>query len=228
MNILNLAKLSNSLYHNDSKYLTLIKNYSKINRIFELNDYKFTLALKDKLLLVTIRGSSNINNWKDNIRNAKSIEEGFVLILHKLYEEVDISGVNEVLITGHSLGGSIAIKLGNYIKESCNRLDVKVVAFEPMKPYKSKHKASADIVFTNNSADIAPLYPLRNHHCGKQLFFNKRGKLTRYKLRLKILNILKGVYKKNLGIYESHKMEEIFKILKLNERELRGRDLWNY
>jgi len=227
MNILNLAKLSNSLYHNDSKYLTLIKNYSDTNGIFELGDYKFALTLKDDLLLITIRGSANANNWKDNIKNAQSIDEGFVLMLHKLYEEIDFGSVKGVLVNGHSLGGSIAIKLGNYIKESNSSLDVKVIAFEPMKPYKSKHRASADIVFTNNSADIVPLYPLRNHHCGKQLFFNKKGSLVKYKWRIKLLNMLKGLYRRNLGVYESHRMEEIFRILKLNEKELRRRDLWS-
>ena len=93
---------------------------------------------RDKLLFVAFRGSSNIQNWIDNIQFSKTCDENGICVetgFNKVFEymknyvydaifrHIESYDIKEVLFSGHSLGASISTLMVYHIYE---KLDKKI------------------------------------------------------------------------------------------------------
>mgnify|MGYP002633467771 CR=1 FL=1 len=225
MTVLNFANIS---YKSDIK----VGAFLRIKGIDEyldndLGEYRYIYFIKENTLYISIRGSYELENWVQDVLTT-SIGEGFVKILHHLINQsvLEDANVNKIVITGHSLGGSIAINLGNHIKDIYKNITVDVVAFSPMKPYKNKYKNKANVYYFTVEGDIAPLYPFGWYISGKEIFFNKKGKISKFNKLTKILGVFRGIFNKGYGVIESHKIEILQKNISNNKKKLEVFGLW--
>jgi hypothetical protein len=116
------------LVDTDSANCFKIQNEKEdVFNIKETNTQGF-LALNDKQIIISIRGTTNLPDWGNNL-NAKHVpysfgpghvHEGFykafLSIKEKISDYFDDNGQNkEIFVTGHSLGGAVATLIAAYL-----------------------------------------------------------------------------------------------------------------
>ena len=228
MNLIDICRIANISYKDKTKTEKFLSSKKcEVYSINEIDEYKYLYFISNNILYISIIGSYNFENFLEGVF-AKSINEGFVKILHSIMQkEILFNGlVNKLIVTGHSLGGSIAIKLANHIKSINKDLDVKAYAFVPMKPYRNKFKNTVDVIYLTVEGDFVNLFPFNYHIDGVEVYFDKRGRIRKPKTYKKWFGFFKGIFRKDFGVIESHKIEILLKNIKNNEKELRRLGLW--
>jgi hypothetical protein len=228
MNLRDICRFANITYKSKyeiEKFLALKK--IDIYSANEIDEYKYIYFIDKNVLHIAIRGSYNLENFIEGI-TAKSIEEGFVKILHHIMDKDVLFSeiVDKIVITGHSLGGSIAIRLANHIKSIDDKRNVSCYAFVPMKPYKKKVKSVADIFYFTVYGDFVALFPFNYHIDGYEINFNKNGRIKKQTSIDKFIGVIKGIFKKDYGIIKSHSVEVLLSNISKNYIELRRLGLW--
>jgi hypothetical protein len=103
---------------------------------------------KERVLLVAFRGSSNIQNWLDNVQFSRicpyedapdvCVEKGFYKVFEYMKEDVmkelmrlsGTYGTQKVVCTGHSLGAAVATLFAYHIQQEYGaKWDVSLITF---------------------------------------------------------------------------------------------------
>jgi len=103
---------------------------------------------KENIIFVSFRGSTNIQNWIDNVQFAQTcpytsypdvcVETGFYKVFNELYPSVNetlhymagVFGTRNVLITGHSLGAAVGTLTAYALRDqSLGEFDVSLITF---------------------------------------------------------------------------------------------------
>jgi predicted lipase len=155
MNLLNLAKQCCLLYEElDSEY-TLVDNY------------------------LIFRGTSCLKDWLDNSQTFLT-KEGYHTGFYKRLERFNLNWerlvmIENLVITGHSLGGALAI-LASLKLEQLGKTS-KVITFGSPKCCTRRNVKNV-IRFVHNN-DLVPSLPhsIFYSHVGKEIYINRHGKV---------------------------------------------------
>lgn len=198
--------LSQAVYCNTSNWDCLTCSPQNIiETIYEDYGEKSLLGYNKQLnsLFVSFRGSSNVQNWIDNIQiehhciddiNNICVETGFYKLYEDLYPfistEIDKLSqkykTNELLLTGHSMGSSIASLFAyNFSKSSYNTTIVtfgspRVGNYEFVQDFYSKNITSFRITHYHDIVPHLPQYRLNYHHIPNEIWYNENN--TYYKI----------------------------------------------
>lgn len=93
---------------------------------------------KNDELIVSIRGTDELKDWKHNMLRWKTVyigdskvHKGFFEHLDGVYEEINthISDYNDITIIGHSLGGAVSLLLGSKLASTNAYKKYKVITY---------------------------------------------------------------------------------------------------
>ena len=198
--------LSQAVYCNTSEWDCLTCSPQNIiETTYEDYGEKSLIGYNNKLdtLFLSFRGSSNIQNWIDNIQiehhcidnsNNICVETGFYKLYEDLYPfistEIDkISQkykTNELLLTGHSMGSSIASLFAyNFSKIGYNTTiftfgSARVGNYEFVQDFFLRNITSFRITHYYDIVPHLPQYRLNYHHIPNEIWYNENN--TYYKI----------------------------------------------
>ena len=201
MNLLKLInisiQLSQAVYCNTTLWncKSCIKNY-KLDKTIENYGEKIIIGHNKETSFISFRGTSNIENWIDNIqfshtcyKNNICIEKGFnklyqnlkKYIFHYLNNNKIIN--NNLLITGHSLGASLGTLLAYDLLKNNHSYNISLITFGS--PRVGNYDFIKDIMkykFTNyritHYYDIVPHLPQYNlnyNHLPNEIWYSKNN-----------------------------------------------------
>ena len=159
-NILKMAKLADSVYDN-SPLKAHITEYD-IDVIYLEENKQQIIAIEGTSSINHILSDMNIFKSKDKRLNIK-LHSGFAKIARKIYSSLFhiIKTRKPIVITGHSMGGAVALILGMYLQESCYEIkniitfgQPKVTDREGAEKYKS-----LNLIRVVHDEDIVPSLP---------------------------------------------------------------------
>lgn len=156
----------------------------KYSFIEKNNTQAYILEDKENVI-VTIRGSKEMEDFKDAVRSKKvhmetvgMVHEGFLEGFYDVFDEVDAmmrSTKKQVHFVGHSLGGAIAKLLGLYYRYE----HVTVVTFgEPRSCKKKISSGNSEFIRVSNNMDVVPRLHIGYRHGVKEethIYFPRKG-----------------------------------------------------
>jgi triacylglycerol lipase len=160
---------------------------------FNVKDTQGFVAWDDQVVLLSFRGTEkNFGDWWGNIlvfgRSTDSygkVHKGFYDGFHDAKDRIDeILGVahandKKLWITGHSLGGSLAVIAGaeyrgQYSLAGLYTYGQPKVGGEPLASLYQQNYPGRYIRFVNHE-DVVPMAPPGYQHCGELIWFNSQG-----------------------------------------------------
>lgn len=167
----------------------------KTCRFIEADDTQCFVGSSEQAILVAFRGTENLGDWMSNLnlvstsreyRNSRvRIHRGFLGAFQVVQRQIEESfaqlGPKPVLLTGHSLGGALALIA---CAEWSSRFNVACVQTFGQ-PAVGKADFAAFINQTHgsnyhrfvNDDDVVPRVPPWFKHCGSLIHYNKQGGL---------------------------------------------------
>lgn len=198
--------LSQAVYCNSSKWnCQTCSPENIVESTYEAYGEKTFLGYNNQLntLFTSFRGSSNIQNWIDDIQiehhcidktNNICIEAGFYKLYEDLYpfvyNKIDKLSqkykTNNLLLTGHSMGASIASLFAYNLSK--NNYNITIVTFGSprvgnynfVKDFVSKDITSLRITHYQDIVPHLPQYRLNYQHIPNEIWYNKNN--TYYKI----------------------------------------------
>jgi hypothetical protein len=198
--------LSQAVYCNTSNWdcLTCSK-FNIIETAYEAYGEKTILGYNNKsnTLFASFRGSSNIQNWIDDIQiehhcidKAANIcvEAGFYKLYEKLYpyiyDEIDKLSkkykTNNLLLTGHSMGASIGSLFAYNLSKSIYNITLvtfgspRVGNYDFVQDFFTQKILSLRITHYYDIVPHLPQYNLNYHHLTNEIWYNENN--TDYKI----------------------------------------------
>lgn len=191
-----LSELSN--YR--KKVLKLIETYAPNGTVEEfINDQETGLQVgithsnTKKRICVVFRGSDSLIDWyydlkvlKQHLKNNIYVHKGFYnqLNINDNYEKIKKSLLNliqkypdnEIIITGHSLGGALSVLFGYLISNQLKKTNIKVISFASPRVGNYYFKKDFDNILNlnhyrvTNNRDIVTSAPMIGYwHVGKNI-----------------------------------------------------------
>lgn len=197
MDLIKMAKFSRIAYKRDARIKEELKkmNYEDVLgdmfcvQIFNIDGLKCFITHKDGETIISIRGSNNLKNWLRNFDIGKlqlaqgRVHGGFLKNAEKLYRHIKdrIDYRDKIYVTGHSLGGALAMLIANFLYEDFR--DVRgVAAFECPNISDKRYIKNTEsykfkrVMFKNNIDLVTKVPPFfmeyYNYNCDL-VYFNK-------------------------------------------------------
>lgn len=190
--ILSLALMNQWVYNKPKNVKYIHDYYVKTN-----NERVALFENKEKECILAFRGSYDIKDIEEDLLsefgNVCENNENFVDSFFDSYNELvelDVDGCNSITLTGHSLGGSMAIIVGAHVFR-----DSEIVTFGAPKTCCNKRFKRKNILMVENPTDPIISFPVKKSvfHCTKNTFNIKTSKYEHkskyYPLLPKSLNI---------------------------------------
>ena len=198
--------MSQAVYCDTSNWDCLTCSQSNIvENTYEAYGEKTLLGYNSEIntVFASFRGSSNIQNWIDDIQiehhciNEPAnicVEAGFYKLFEELYSYISQEiytlcqkyETNNLLLTGHSMGASIGTLFAyNFSKANYNVTLVtfgspRVGNYEFVEDFASKNVASFRITHYHDIVPHLPQYNLNYHHIPSEIWYNEKS--THYKV----------------------------------------------
>lgn len=195
-----LAKTASLVYSPKEKILKKLSN-SKLFSSWQFFDKNGTQALAlvtQSKVIIAFRGTelnlqdikTDINCNKIEVPNIGFVHQGFWEALNAVLNDIllfvkDHHQQKEILITGHSMGGALAVLLGTYLQaNNIHRFQVFTFGSPRCLSWKTAKKVDAlihnKVFLFINSVDIVPRVPfllMGFGHIGKVFFLDSKAKL---------------------------------------------------
>lgn len=188
------------------------------------------LSHRDGKAWIAFRGTSNLRNVAVDLSifGAKPGHDGVYRAVenHKKFILDWLKPLNavKIFVTGHSLGGGMANRLGESIKNLFPEKEVKVITFGALRVHTRRgarrFNKNVDALQVMNDLDIVPwLLGLHFKHVEKRIFFNKNGEIS--KMPFFLLWIFSIFTRKPNGVIDflyDHKMSEYLRLARKHAR----------
>ena len=189
--------LSQAVYCNTSLWncKTCDKN-DKIDKTIEKYGEKIIIGNNGETSFIAFRGSTNIENWIDDVQfghncyeNNICIEKGFDKLYDKLkYDIFDYLDNNEIinnnlLITGHSLGSALGTLLTYDLLTSNSLYNISLITFgsplvgnnEFVKDFMKYNVTTYRVTHYYDIVPHLPQYNLNYHHIPNEIWYNEKN-----------------------------------------------------
>ncbi len=158
---------------------------------FDADDTQVFVARNDQIVLVAFRGTESWGDWITDFnavttsRPYGDVHRGFYQAYEVVQDQIkgclgsgDLGG-RKLWITGHSLGGALAVVAaaefqGTYDLTGLYTYGQPKVGFSSLKDFLNSHYANRFYRFVNDD-DIVPQVPPVYSHAGKLIHFDARG-----------------------------------------------------
>lgn len=161
-------------------------------------DVRGFVARANNQLILAFRGSSNIANWLDNLQFAQA-DDGFGGRIHAGFRDAFVSVIDKALnrirmmqqpgdklwITGHSLGGALALLAGWWLSDFIEIPGVLTFGQPRVgnPKFAEQWPTKVPVIRVVNDRDIVPQVPLRGliwsyQHVGELYWFDENGTLS--------------------------------------------------
>lgn len=165
------AKRAQLAYSSKEEIAKELENVLHVENITERDIQYFIEQLPDNRQLVSVRGTANLANVREDVEYQKSINEKIHIYVHEGFDE-DANAVftsalphldknQEIILTGHSLGAAVSSLLMIYLHHEDYKIGPSVNFGQP----KFTNKKGAEtyeflnLVRVVNDKDVVPLLP---------------------------------------------------------------------
>lgn len=191
------------------------------------------IARDRRKVFISFRGSDNIRNWLANFdyKKVKGVHGGFWKTANSLYNKIQkYIGVNdEIYLTGHSLGASLSLIIGNLLYEDLKYVK-SVIVFESPNIAESTYidntqKYRIKRIHIRNNVDIVTHIPpttmgFTNYKFNNVIYFNWKDKAILNPSTVYIaIDKVKTLLKKSRWneLTEDHLMDNILSLILKNK-----------
>jgi len=166
------ANRAKAAYDDETQIRDAFPNVTKVNTIAEINVQYFIERFPDlKRTVITIRGTDNLTNVRDDAEYFQSKNAKLGIYVHKGFDEDtfliyqailnDLDKTDEIILTGHSLGAAISTLLMMYLHEDGFTLGPSINFGQPKVTNKKGASAYEHLPLLRvvDKNDVVPLLP---------------------------------------------------------------------